>query len=121
MLDHTLDSARGILYVRPQSALGEDDFAQLAAAVILSQWLITSAVSRPIGPISTLMAISQLSKIGFRTFSHAHDAAAEIPDHAASTPVRNQSTLLYAHTAAAASARSGPIPAGSPLVMAVSG
>lgn len=33
MLDHTLDTTRGILYVRPQSALGEQDFVQLAAAV----------------------------------------------------------------------------------------
>ncbi len=33
MIDHTLDTARAILHVRPQSALGEDDFARLAATV----------------------------------------------------------------------------------------
>ena len=33
MIEHTLDTARSILYVRPKSSLEQGDFAQLAKAV----------------------------------------------------------------------------------------
>ena len=33
MIEHTLDSAHSILYVRPKSSLEEDDFVQLAKTV----------------------------------------------------------------------------------------
>jgi hypothetical protein len=33
MIDHTLDTANSILYVRPQSSLEQSDFVQLAKAV----------------------------------------------------------------------------------------
>jgi hypothetical protein len=33
MIDHTLDAAHSILYLRPKSALEKDDFAQLAKTV----------------------------------------------------------------------------------------
>lgn len=33
MIEHTLDTANAILYVRPKSALEKEDFAQLAKAV----------------------------------------------------------------------------------------
>ena len=33
MIEHTLDTANAILYVRPKSALKKEDFAQLAKAV----------------------------------------------------------------------------------------
>ena len=33
MVEHELDAARSILFVRPRSALAADDFAKLAAAV----------------------------------------------------------------------------------------
>jgi hypothetical protein len=33
MLDHTLDAANSILYLRPTGALAKEDFAQLAKAV----------------------------------------------------------------------------------------
>ncbi len=33
MIEHNLDPAHSILYIRPTSALAADDFAQLAAAV----------------------------------------------------------------------------------------
>ena len=33
MIEHTLDTALSILYVRPQSSLEEDDFVQLAKTV----------------------------------------------------------------------------------------
>ena len=33
MLEHTLDAAHSILYVRPQSPLQRDDFVRLAATV----------------------------------------------------------------------------------------
>ncbi len=33
MIDHTLDTANAILYVRPESSLEEDDFIQLAKTV----------------------------------------------------------------------------------------
>jgi hypothetical protein len=33
MIEHTLDTEHGILYVRPQSSLEQDDFVQLAKTV----------------------------------------------------------------------------------------
>lgn len=33
MVEHELDAANSILYVRPQSALAADDFARLASSV----------------------------------------------------------------------------------------
>ena len=33
MIEHTLDATHSILYLRPKSALGPEDFAQLAKAV----------------------------------------------------------------------------------------
>ena len=33
MIEHTLDTEHSILYLRPKSALGQDDFAQLAKTV----------------------------------------------------------------------------------------
>jgi hypothetical protein len=33
MIEHSLDTAHSILYVRPQSALAQDDFVQLARTV----------------------------------------------------------------------------------------
>jgi hypothetical protein len=33
MIEHTLDTARSILYVRPQSSLEKDDFVQIARTV----------------------------------------------------------------------------------------
>jgi len=33
MIEHTLDTANSILYLRPKSALEKDDFAQLAKTV----------------------------------------------------------------------------------------
>ncbi len=33
MIEHTLDTANSILYVRPKSALGQDDFVELAKSV----------------------------------------------------------------------------------------
>ena len=33
MIEHSLDTAHAILYVRPQSSLGQDDFVQLAKTV----------------------------------------------------------------------------------------
>ena len=33
MIEHTFDTAQSILYVRPKSALGQDDFVELAKSV----------------------------------------------------------------------------------------
>ena len=33
MIEHTLDTTQSILYVRPKSALGQDDFVELAKSV----------------------------------------------------------------------------------------
>jgi len=33
MIEHSLDAARSILYIRPTAALGKEDFAQLAKTV----------------------------------------------------------------------------------------
>jgi hypothetical protein len=105
MIEHDLDTAHSILVVRPQSALGKDDFAELAKAVDPQiegtgdlAGLIINAPTFPgwdsFGAMVTHLRFvrdhhKHIKKVAVVTDSHIGDLAEHLASHFVSAQIRH--------------------------------
>jgi hypothetical protein len=57
MIDHTLDAAQSILYVRPKAALQKADFEQLVAEKLASHFVAATIKRFPAGVVGAGMLL----------------------------------------------------------------
>ena len=108
MIEHTLDTEHSILYLRPKSALGQDDFAQLAKTVDpyiektgdLSGLIIEAAAFPGWESLGAMAAHfrfvrdhhKRIKKIGLVTDSALGNVAEHLAAHFVSAEIRHFST-----------------------------